>query len=347
MDYYQDLCELCKGLYFKAHIPFVHVENNLKLNVSEESPVAFTGIIKNYFAGKYEGFVDTDKQTVLTHAKIDGNQEATGFADLDAVLGYKLINKEKGYMAINLGFTIPTGNTVEGDYLFEPVYGNGQHFGFGGGFEAEAKLWESDNHKDTSFKLTLAADFRYLFKGTEKRTLGLNAVGNAGPEYSQYFWLGKYGVTGELIPAANILTTCVNVTPGGQAQGLVAFELCAKKFTLDFGYNVFYKDNESVTLKNSPFGTTEYGIAATNFDITSALNATNAVGGRALTTNDINLNAATTPTQITHKFFGGLGFTYKEWKHPILIGLGGSYEFAQENGAIEAWGLWLKAGLAF
>ena len=60
-------------------------------------------------------------------------QSTTGVADIDLVLGYNFLNKEKYHAGINLGLTIPCGEENSGDVVWHPIYGNANHWALGVG----------------------------------------------------------------------------------------------------------------------------------------------------------------------------------------------------------------------
>ncbi len=350
LDYYQDLHKLIKGLYFKLNTSFVELRNDLQMNIFDTAGELAGDDLKNYFAGTYQVFdATTDNlQAKLTSAKIDGKKSVSGFADVDLTLGYKIIDTEKYYFALNLGLTIPTGNKVKGQYIFEPIRGNGRHYAFGGGVESQIKLWEKENQ---SIKLIYTIDYRYLLKEQEKRTPSFNRTFTNQSNLSHYYLLGKASdeVNQSLIPAANILTTDIDVRPGGQLDSIVQFAYTNKGFTFDLGYNVFYKQEESVSLRTDPFATDVYGVADINYYTDDAFgeNLFWAVDEHALSILDLDLDSVKTPAQLTHKVYGGFGYVWHKATYSGMAGIGGSYEFATDNNALEVWGAWLKIGFGF
>ena len=63
---------------------------------------------------------------------------------------------------------------------------------------------------------------------------------------------------------------------------------------------------------------------------------------------DLDIDAVKTPSQVTNKIFAGLGYQFNYSKSvPGLVGIGGSYEFASDNAALENYSVWLKLGVSF
>lgn len=350
-DYFQDLEKILKGLYLKATVPVVHVENNMELKVASNVAVAQTGLL-NFLQGKATGIAGAENvQKQLDHAKIDGKNDSTGVADIDIVLGYNFLNKDCFHFGINIGFTIPTGDEADGVHAFEAIVGNGNHWAFGAGFCSGFRAWGNDDH---SIKINAVMNYRYMFEGSEKRTLGINDAAGNLIDWGHYALLAKNGVaaTNGLFPAANITTLNVDVTPGSQIDAMLALAYNNGGLCIDFGYNLFWKDDEDVKLKSGQYDDNVWGIAARTFDVTQAGNA--AVGGAAnvaltqlVNIAQLSTKAAETPSQVTHKIFAALGYVFKDWECPLMLGAGGGYEFAGSNAALEKWELWLKLGVGF
>jgi hypothetical protein len=358
VDLYQDLKEIAKGFYLKATLPFVYVQNNMRLSIEDvdttSGRVSTKQILANFFAGNYSVLNDMhtqpNAQFALDAAKFNGAHSKSGLADLDFVFGYRFLERKRGFAALNLGLTIPLGNTVEGTHLFEPVYGNGNHWGLGVGFDSKVKFFK---HKDSYFKLMLVLNYRYLFEGTEKRTLGLK-----NKHFGQYFLVGKDGDWAGR-PAANVTTKTLEVTPGSQIDGLAGFAYKNGGWVLDLGYNIFWKDSENLSLKEH-WKNNQYALVALNKNFTDGALGTGATDyddgdgtsvafadAYKLNKTNLDFEAATNPSYLTHKIYGGCGYIFKRWKNEVMVGVGGSYEFANSNNELENWAVWFKGGINF
>lgn len=316
-DYYQNLDKLVKGLYFKVNLPIVGVKRDMGLEVEGTSSDALKTDLRNYFKGEYVGSEEL-AQTALQYAHIDGSHNETGVADIEITLGYKFLYKSKHHLALNLAIIIPTGNDGEGKHLFEPIYGAGKHFGFGGGLDAQARLW---GDSDQNIKLNLVANYRYLFESSEDRLYRIKTV------HFPYINLVKEGVH---TPAPNIFTLNSDVTPGSMIDAILALAYNKGGFCFDLGYNLYYRDETEVHVKG---------------DIEADWMV---VGTETVLTKDmLDSQSAETPAQFTNSVYGGLGYAFKEWDYPLLFGIGGKYEFASKNSAIEQWQIWGKLSLSF
>lgn len=353
-DYFQDLEKIVKGLYLKATVPVVHVENNVELKVT--SPVAVAqSSLQNFLQGKATGIAGNENvQVPLDHMKMDGKNDSTGVADIDVVLGYNFLQKDCHHVGINIGFTIPTGDEADSVHAFEAIVGNGNHWAFGVGLDAMFRAWGDEDH---NVKVTAALNYRYAFKESEKRTMGLKDVPGfaAGSvDWGHYVLLAQFDkpIANGVTPAANVTTFNVDVTPGSQLDGVIALAYNNGGLCIDFGYNLFWKDEEEVKLKAADItaiDAAKYGVAIRNFNATIAGNVTagSLLNGATLTSKNIDTNAAQTGSQVTHKIFAALGYMFTEWECPLMLGAGGGYEFRGSNDALEKWELWLKLGIGF
>ncbi len=312
-DYYQNMDKLLKGLYLKVNTTVVCVENEMGLSV-DSSDAATKTALQKYFKGEDTGIAG---QAKLTHALIDGEHSETGLADIDVILGYKFLFKDKYHFGINLAITIPTGNDPDGVQVFESVYGNHSHFGFGGGLDAHANLWTKN---EQNIKLNFMANYRYLFEASENRIFALK-----GEKYA--YTLIKKGA--DFIPAPNVLTHNADVTPGSQFDGILALAYNNGGFSFDLGYNMYYREDEDVNFK---------GDLETGYTLVDAT---------VLTKDMINTEVAATPSQFSNGIYGGLGYHFKKWDYPLLMGVGGKYDWGNENSCPDNWSVWLKLALSF
>jgi hypothetical protein len=186
-----------------------------------------------------------------------------------------------------------------------------------------------------------------LFEEDEKRTISLkhlkenNAVIPA--EYSQYFLLAKADQQ-SFIPAANILTRHLDVTSGSQVDANAQLAYNNGGFRFEVGYEFFFKDAEKVFLDGHWKDGTYYLAALT----ATADSADPTVGGIEITKHNLDTQSAASKAQITNKVYSGIGYIFKDWEYPLLLGLAAQYEWASSHkGGIQNWGIWGKLGIAF
>jgi hypothetical protein len=159
----------------------------------------------------------------------------------------------------------------------------------------------------------------------------------------------------------------MKVTPGSHFDGIVQFALNWKGLTVDLGYNLFAKRTENVRMKVDPCACSDTSCTSgvdnpnwwynNTYALTSASWDPNAA---AFTANDtypsssdwINrehlcIDACTNPSVVTHKIYGGVGYAFNDMEYPVMLGLGGSYEWETDNDCLEQWALWAKVGVTF
>lgn len=347
LAYDQRLDSILKGLFFNVQLPIVNVENDLGLTVAGNDKA----IIENFLAGKapvvaksYLAKVANVYNSVATlnYARIDGDNSTTGIADIDVRIGYNFLNKCKYHAGLNLGLTIPTGSDAEGVTLNEAIVGNGDHFGLGGGLTFDARIWGDVEH---NFIVYGDLKYRYLFEASEVRTLGLKDW-----NFAHYLPLVKHVAAADIannsldvVPAANVLTHAVDVTPGSEFDGIVALAYNNGGFGANLGYNLYFRESESVELK---------GTNPLKTDVWSYIWADGLTGAThseiiALTETDLVMTNAETPSQVSHKIFGGLAWTFKNWETPVNVGVGGHYEFMDDREGYENWGINARLGIGF
>ena len=353
-DYFQSFGHPCAGLFFKASMPVVYVKNNVDINVDDSQSIKVGGkefSLRDFFAGKVVVADDPNSlQKPLTKAKIAGDQSKFGVADINLALGYKIHQTKKDFIFLSAQIIIPTGPRPNGEYLFQPVLGDGKHFGLGARLDGAVQLWKN---KHAAIRVLLDADYRYLFESTEKRMPGVKdftpsdpASDGSNSNLSQYYMAGTIGqVDQPLLPAANILTQGVKVKPGSQFDLLADLSFKSGGFIIDLGYNFFYKDEEDCWMKGH-WKDDVYALASNAYSTATIFGDADIL--TPLNKENLDVEAVKTPSQVTNKVFAGLGYQFNYSKSvPGLVGIGGSYEFASDNSALENYSVWLKLGISF
>lgn len=334
-SYFQDLEKIFNGLYFSVNLPVVNVENEMN--------ATFEGTDKANLEKYFKGDFEVAAGAVNALAKLEkaryGKDSATGIADIDVTLGYRFLDKETYHACVNVGLTIPTGNEAEGKHAFEAIYGNGQHFAFGAGLNFGARVWGDHHH---NIKFNAGFNYRYLFEGSEKRTLGAK-IGGTAVNMGQYFPVGEFG-TNKVQPAANVLTQNVDVTPGSQFDAVVDLAYNNGGFVVDAGYNLYFREEESVKRKDKWDATKWF---AMNDDYDSSAANVAAGNGTAITEEMLDASAAQTPSQTVHRLYGHVGYVLRDWETPVNFAVGGHYDIAGANSAVAGWGVNVRAGISF
>ena len=254
LGYVQCLSKIVDGLHLSISLPIEKVENNMNLAVTGGANANDASALTQFFAGSLAaaqtaGYLNAGAnmsgQGQLTKGLIKGVQSATGIADIDVAVGYDFLREENWTAGLNIAMSIPTGNTPTGQYLFEPIYGNGGHFELGLGGRVAGKLWhEGDQH----IGLSVQADYRYGFKANETRTLSITKVGIAD-NLNQYYLVNKVNsaITAEA-PFANSFTLPVSVTPNSAVRGNLGLNYGNGGFVFGLAYAPSWKQAESVSV---------------------------------------------------------------------------------------------------
>lgn len=355
LDYHQKLDNFVKGLFFKVTMPIVHVKTSLGYSstaaTSSKQTTGGTALksLEDFLTGNVVNTSVHNKQNALTKMKWHNSNSETGIADIDIMLGYNFLYKNDRHVNVNVGLTIPTGNDPNGNFLWEAVVGNGGHWALGAGVDAGFQIWKDE---DKSLDILFAANYRYLFESNETRCPDFTSTNTAGANtkmYSRYILGGRLNqvATTALFPLANEITRDFDVTPGSQFDGMIDLAFNWGNWTFDLGYNVFAKEQEDVDWTGDEINNI-YAVAGWGYNTANAFTAgAPGYSAVAIPKTGYDLDSITHPSVFTHKIFGGVGHAFNSWEYPLMLGIGGSWEFETDNDALEQWSLWAKLGLTF
>ncbi|MBN2779153.1 MAG: hypothetical protein JXR36_16085 [Bacteroidales bacterium] len=342
LDFFGLLNNPIPRTFFKLSAPITYIETDLHTKYNTNIPDVGDDYISQFFNGSTVNATDaTNLQDQLEYGKIDGNRKTVfGVADIDAHFGYRLVDGKTKRIYLSGLVTIPTGNRPKAIHLFEPIYGNGNHLALGWELDGSMRLWKKKRHTGS---LDFTLRHKYTFEGSEKRIIPLNL-----PSYpfAHYYLAGKVGqVAGTaLFPAANVLAQNITVRPGNSVEGMLNLKFKTARFMIDTGYNIYYKEKENMHLRTA-WSDDVYAIANASYNTTAIFNV---AAELVRINNDIlDLNGALTPSQLSHKVFANIGYNFDVSKHPMHIGVGGSYEFADNNYELEGYEFWIKTSCAF
>lgn len=311
----------------------------------------------------------------LLFARINGRQKRRGIADIHVAIGRNFVCTDYSHMAVNLQIIAPVGTKVQGEYMFEPVIGNGHHLGIGGGMSAHTTLIQS-NCPDRSMNMWVEGRIYHLFKAKQRRTFDLKRTGdqvcdptlnspnlNIGSRYLllKRFQNGAFANT--FTPGPNGTTLNADVTINVMGEFVILFDYQWSNVSFDIGYNLWGRSQESITLTGAIPAST-YGvlgrtsIAGDTAIRTNSQAMINGVGYAPfgdgaqspvfLRTEDLDVKAAQAPAAFTNKIFGHLGYTFEGCYYAVFMGVGGEVEFSGiRNNAFNQWGVWGKVGFAF
>ncbi|MCK4265237.1 hypothetical protein KAW80_02670 [Candidatus Babeliales bacterium] len=340
---HHDMSKWVKGLWLGVLLPIVHVRH--ALDITETRTATFdtihdaeTSMINalnnsDWLFGKF-------KPTSMSH---------TGLDDAQIKLGWNFWRKnEAKHWGLYLDALIPTGVRPSSEYVFEPTVGN-VHWGLGAGTNLD---WELTTWKKAKVSVQLDAKYRYLFSDTERRSFDLTN----GP-WTRYLTLRKLNEVGTalvagVVPGINYFTQDVKITPRSRVDLFTALHYKKSSLNVEAGYNLWWKDSEKISLDKTfdqSVGINFGGTASTYSDATVGQVVPTADSSVTAVDPDtkFNLDSATHKSALTHKIFAGVGLTGKVFDAKGMIGLGGSYEFADRNTALEQWSVYGKTSLSF
>lgn len=320
----QSLSAVMPGLRVSLRAPMMEVSTTMKASFqSAESSAVKTvdGVhgttIDTYFDGTLSKSLGTTTHVVqepLRKHKFDNKWHSEiGVGDVVATLSWNALDLQRLHWGVSAMLQVPTGNAPTGEWLFEPIYGARGHFAGGFGTHIHFDGYQSRN---SSVSFDLKGEWKYYFKGTENRTLGIydntESVMLPASSYRGLVYHEESGVK----PAANVMTTEHTVTPGHQVEALAGLSFKMSNITFDIGYNLFIREKEKVEQKAN-WSSDTYAIAHHRYSMyTSALGQW-IIGGNIL---DNENTHDTTELVQNSGLLGdneGVGDNYDDTKSPI------------------------------
>lgn len=292
-------------------------------------------------------------------------QTQTGFADIELKVGYEWLSRTPYHLESYAGLLIPTSDKPNGRTLFQPLVGNGGHWG--GIFGSRAGFDVAD-YPDYGIhiRLEISNHTQFLFPDTQTRALDLK--NRPWSRYLQLYVDEQQAQQAALLssiylstPGINILTRCVSVKPGIANTVNTAFVCTWKQVHAEGGYNVYVRSADSVHLKypwqEGPAIKAVGGAGQTNPVQTIAGNPlissisvpVSQYTSSMIKADDLNLQTATNPCTVLQTIYGSIGYAI-ESQHPLFLSLGGSYMFtnsSETTSALTRLMVWFKAIVAF
>jgi hypothetical protein len=300
---------------------------------------------------------------------VAGGNKKTALADIELKFGYNFISNPNYSSNGYVGVIIPTGNKADAEFLDQAVVGNNKHFGLMMGGATSIELNNSGNWT-TSYKVDMNS--RYLMRNVQKRSFDLyNNEGSRnlmvwektkweaaltafGPAATRYSKARDYSA------GINFFTKDMHVTPGFQAKINQSFVMQSDKSFVELGWNISARQAEKTSLTKSWTETIAFPdatITPLNGSLLLARENTTYRNGSLTTTKEadttwqtafeiteaqINLESAATPQSISHTPYASLHYTWGDANssRPGSIGVGGSYEFTQNNARMNEWNVW-------
>ena len=203
----------------------------------------------------------------LCHAKMSTcNRKKAGLADIQVALGWNWWLEDYYHAGFNICGTIPTGNRPTGEYLFEPIVGNGKHGELGVGFSGHYTFCCNED-EEKYYSIFCDANITHLFKTKQCRTFDLK-----NKPLSRYMLAAKFGTPIEYLHAgetfapaypddtpspvkqfkgiytsvANLTTFAVDVSSSVQADVALMLQGVRGNWSMDIGYNLWARSCEKI-----------------------------------------------------------------------------------------------------
>ena len=205
------------------------------------------------------------------------HRDKTGLADIDAIMGYNFLHNDYAHFGAFVMTVIPTGNRPKAKYIFEPIVGNGKHWELGGGITTHFSIMDYGCDTNLNIGIYIEGNITHVFSTHQVRSFDFTKNGLL----SRYILLKEFDpdcVNGifqntytynfcqqqsaagvptisvlrrnhGLMNAINFATRNCEVHVGLKAD--VSAKICLTKcgWTLDAGYNFFYRTEEKVCIK--------------------------------------------------------------------------------------------------
>ncbi len=358
LTYHQHLSEyLDEGFWWEFIIPLLNVTNDLQ--VSEDFINTGTGPTPD---GYYNNMIEAFQQPGWYYGKIDDSaRSAFGIADIQVKLGYTYNKTETHAFSTYWGIILPTGNTPDAEWMFEPVVGNNGHMGLYSAASLFFRVWHSEE-----MGLYWTLDTAGIFFGENKQMRSFDLKGKPWSRYMSVY--ADYGAT-SVTPGINIFTQSMNVTPGAQRDLNLGFLFKNGGFRGEFGYHVFCRAQEIVKLAgrwdsnagiaaiyDSNIGnmiaggaTRDQATINTYGNITNdQINASSTTAKfLAISEDQIDLNSAAMAGTFLNTFYVTLNYYWADRPHPVYLAGGGSFDMKTDNTAPAKWAAWFNLGLEF
>ena len=356
---YQLSCDLDKGFWFEAVLPIVWVKNNLNF---KEKVLVYGGPNGNdpdTPAGYYKNMTEALGQNKWLFGKISGPRNQGGVADIQLKLGYTYLDCLDYHLASFIGAIVPTSNSPQAEYLWEPIYGDQNQWAFMSSFNGGFKIWNRDCH---SIFWEIDTCGIYYLANNQTRMLDLK-----NRPWSRYLWVYPTTTTEYPQQGINFTTQRVQVNQGISRDLNTAFILNQNNFNAELGYHVYAKEAERLKFVEICKTPSIGGVAAiideeTNTFINGAtkdnatINLYNEISNdknldgenifKPITRDDFDLRSAACPAIFTNTFYFTVSNAWGDCAVNQLL-FGALYEFSNGISAIDRWAIWLKWAIQF
>ena len=287
----------------------------------------------------------------------------TELADLHVDFGVHAHEGEHYHVGLYARGVMPTGTKPDGEFLFEPIVGNGHYWELGGGVNGYAQLWKAAD-RSQEVGLYLDGSITHLFSSHQQRVFDLKGHGLL----SRYMLVTNNPTApSSLTPAANITSAQVNVSIPMQIDLIALVNYANDVFSWNCGYNFWARSCEKIdccdimannVCDNCSATSGLDGITWMPYTDSTIKNLGEASLAPALSQDDLDLNSSRTKGS-SHKIFTSLNYSWIDIDDVVVpfLGIGAELELGKAESAtanaccnrvsLSQWGLWLRMGTEF
>lgn len=368
LSWKQSLCSTDEGhvrWWFEINAPIVHVKHTMGLCETIINDGGGAEVLTAPFgldgAQPVGTMTQAFNQASWTAGKISNCEMShTELANLEFKVGYNFLTQgECCRVGSYLGFAAPTTHKRTAQYVFEPVVGI-EHWAIMWGTTYDIKMCEWEN---SCFNAHLAIDARWWFGRDERRTFDL--IGKPWSRYQAFYANQEQAAIGFAdasrnfgTAGVNVLTRCVEVTPGYQINCNSAFAYQGCRFSAEIGHTFYARQAEHI--KPNWVAGAAVKDALTPGDTNLARTITyqfDPVGTPFADYNDniiqtcqVDWNTGGHEGTLAHSLYGAVGYSMDNWCYPTFIGFGGAYDFGTEDkgtSVMRAWNVFGKLDVTF
>ncbi len=271
LNLYWGMDEWANGLFFRIHAPITWTKWDLGMCANSNITGTQSGIIPALVnTNTLDSFVDFScngvkpdavaaieaapalEFTQLYYSRLcPCSHTKTALSDIQADFGWNFLNDDDYHLGLFIRAAAPTGTRPHGQYLFEPMVGNGKAWELGGGLTSHAILWRSEEKEDKHFGFYVDANITHLFNAKQCRFFDLCKNG-AWSRYNLAFKRATVsGVdTITFSPVANLTAHEVKVSVGVQADVAAMFNYTNGNYGFDLGYDFWGRSCEKFNCKS-------------------------------------------------------------------------------------------------
>jgi len=309
----------------------------------------------------------------------------TGVDNVNIKLGLTFYKNDYDHASFYAQVFAPTGSGTKGEYLFEPVVG-GKNVGAGAGFNGDYLAYEcGPNSLDLMLDVRYAYFFGAnqtrsidLFNGDLSRyllvvlpnttTVNTNQVNPLpGINYFTKEVKVKPGSFFEIWAALSFNHCNFHAEIGydfwyrsGEKVTLPDQDLGVGIFDIAAGLPPCNVTASCATISGAVRGQAGAPASDTTFVSVKNSQAINNIGtqrdgssccasycSQAVQQSYLNLSSAASPAALSSTIYGAVSYDSCLCEYPVMIGVGGQYEFAHRRSSLNQYGVWLKTAISF